>query len=55
MHILSGEISISKQKCARNLLKEIRELACKLTSTLIDPNHKLREIEEDTAVDTEMY
>ena len=55
MHILSGEISISKQKCARNLLKEIRELACKLTSTLIDPNHKFGEVEEDATVDREMY
>ena len=33
-----------------NLLKETRELASRPTSTPIDPNHKLREVEEDVVV-----
>lgn len=31
------------------------KLACKIASTPIDHNHKLREVEEDFAVDRELY
>ena len=48
-------IFISRQKYVTDLLKETGKLACKPTSTLIDPNHKFGEVEEDAAVDREMY
>ncbi|KAL6319838.1 hypothetical protein AAG906_036906 [Vitis piasezkii] len=44
-------IFISQHKYVTDLLKEIGKLACKPTSTPIDPNHKLGEAEEDTMVD----
>ena len=37
-----------------DLLVEIRKIGCKLVSTLMDPNHKLGEVEEPV-VDKEMY
>ena len=48
-------IFIFQQKYVIDLLREIGKLACKPTCTPIDPNHKLRETEEDTMVDREMY
>ena len=48
-------IFISQQKYITNLVKETRKLACKPTSTPIDPNNKLGKAEEDVAVDREMY
>ena len=48
-------ILISRQNYVTDLLKEIRKLTCKPTSTPIDPNHKLREAKEDIIVDKEMY
>nr|KYP46112.1 Retrovirus-related Pol polyprotein from transposon TNT 1-94 [Cajanus cajan] len=48
-------IFISQQKYITNLLKEIGKTACKLASTPIDPNLKLGNAEEDTAVDKEVY
>ena len=38
-----------------DLLRETGKLTCKPTSTPIDLNHKLGEIEEDIVVDREMY
>ena len=46
---------IFQQKYVTNLLKEIGKLACKPTSTPIDPNHKLGEAKEDVAIDKGMY
>ena len=37
-----------------DFLKEIGKLVCRLASTPIDLNHKLREVKEDV-VDREMY
>jgi len=48
-------IFISQQKYIIDLLKETSKTACKPASTLIDPNLKLGNAEEDTAVDKEMY
>ena len=39
-------IFISQQKYIVDLLKDIRKLACKPTNTPIEPNHKLKEVEE---------
>ena len=38
-----------------NLLKETKKLACKPTSTPIDPNYNLGEAKEDATIDREMY
>ena len=48
-------IFISQQKYIKNLVKETRKLACKPASTPIDPNNNLGKVEEDVAVDREMY
>lgn len=42
-------------KHINDLLKDIDKLVCKPASILIDPNHKLEPIEEDTEVDKEIY
>lgn len=47
-------IFISLQKCAVDLLKEMGKLACKPANTSVDPNYKLGEAEENTAIDREM-
>ncbi|KAL5540377.1 hypothetical protein UlMin_045222 [Ulmus minor] len=46
---------ISQQKYITDLLKEKGKLACRPASTPIDPNHKLGEAEEDSAVNGENY
>jgi len=48
-------IFISQQKYITDLLKETGKTACKPANTPIDPNLKLGNAEEDTAVDKEMY
>ena len=48
-------IFISQQKYVMGLLKETGKLMCKPTRKLIDPNHKLGEVEEDATIDREMY
>ena len=48
-------IFISQQKYVVDLLKETSKLACKPASTLIDPNHKLGEANDDKAVDKEGF
>nr|KYP52900.1 Retrovirus-related Pol polyprotein from transposon TNT 1-94 [Cajanus cajan] len=48
-------IFISQQKYITDLLKETGKTACKPASTPIDPNLKLGNAEEDTAVDKEGY
>ena len=48
-------ILISQQKYVIGFLKEIGKLACKPTSTPIDPNHKFGEAKEDVAVYRKMY
>ena len=54
MHTLRKEFFISQQKYVTNLFKETGKLAYRPTSTLIYPNHKLGEAEEDAMVDREM-
>ncbi|KAL5553822.1 hypothetical protein UlMin_041223 [Ulmus minor] len=46
---------ISQQKYITDLLKEKGKLACRPVSTPINPNHKLGEAEEDSAVNRESY
>ena len=46
---------IYQQKYVTDLPKEIGKLVCKQASILIDPTHKLGEVDEDIAVDREMY
>ena len=48
-------IFISQQKYITDLLKETGKLACRPASTPVDPNHKLGEAEEDSAVNRESY
>lgn len=48
-------IFISQQKYVTDLLKETCKIACKLASTPIDPNLRLGKVEEDAAVNREMY
>lgn len=48
-------IFISQQKYVTDLLKETGMAACKPASTPMDPNNKLGNVEEDVAVDREMY
>ena len=48
-------IFISQQKYITGLLKETGKTTCKPANTPIDPNLKLGNTEEDTAVDKEMY
>ena len=48
-------IFISQQKYITDLLRDTGKLACKPTTTPIDPHHKLGEAKEDGMVDTEMY
>ena len=48
-------IFISQQKYITDLLKETGKTTCKPANTPIDPNLKLGNAEEDTAVDKEMY
>ncbi|XP_058726625.1 uncharacterized mitochondrial protein AtMg00810-like [Vicia villosa] len=48
-------IFISQHKYIIDLLKEIGKTTCKPASTPIDPNLKLGNVEEDTAVGKEMY
>ncbi|XP_017413067.1 uncharacterized mitochondrial protein AtMg00810-like [Vigna angularis] len=48
-------IFISQKKYITDLLKETGKTTCKPTSTPIDPNMKLRNVEEGTAIDKEMY
>ena len=38
-----------------DLLAETRKIRCKLVSTPMDPNHKLREAKEEPMVDKRMY
>ncbi|KAL5576404.1 hypothetical protein UlMin_018103 [Ulmus minor] len=48
-------IFISQQKYITDLLKETGKLACRPASTLINPNFKLGEAEEDYAMNRESY
>lgn len=54
VHLNSG-IFISRQKYINELLKDTDKIACKLTSILIDLNHKLEVVEEDIEIDKGMY
>lgn len=45
---------MSPQKYVTDLLKETTKTTCKPVSTLIDPNLKLTNVEEDLAVEREM-
>lgn len=51
----SKGIFISQQKYVLDLLKDTSKMACKLIAIAINPNLKLRQDEEDVAVDREMY
>ena len=48
-------IFISQQKYITDLLKETGKTGCKPVNTLVDPNTKLGSVEEDIAVNKEMY
>nr|KYP41064.1 Retrovirus-related Pol polyprotein from transposon TNT 1-94 [Cajanus cajan] len=48
-------IFISQQKYITDLLKETGKTGCRPASTPVDPNIKLGSMEEDIAVDKEMY
>ncbi|RVW19305.1 Retrovirus-related Pol polyprotein from transposon RE1 [Vitis vinifera] len=48
-------IFISQQKYVTDLLEETRKIGCKRVSTLMDPNHKLREAKEEPVVQKRMY
>ncbi|RVW61442.1 Retrovirus-related Pol polyprotein from transposon RE1 [Vitis vinifera] len=48
-------IFISQQKYVTNLLAETGKIGCKPISTPMDPNHKLREAQEEPMVDKRMY
>ena len=48
-------IFISRQKYVTDLLKKTGKTACKPTSTPIDPNLRLEDVEKDATVDKEMY
>lgn len=54
VHFKKG-ILILQQNLEGNLHKETRNLAFKPTSTQIDPNHKLEDIEEDIVTNREMH
>ena len=48
-------IFISQQKYVTDILKETRKLGCKLVATPINPNQKIGEAKEESAVDKEAY
>ena len=48
-------IFISQQKYVIDLLAKTGKIGCKLISTPMDPNHKLREAQEEPMVDKRMY
>lgn len=53
-HFKKGNF-ISQQKYITDLLQETGKAACKSTNTPVDPSVKLRNAEEDIAVDKEIH
>ena len=54
-HIPHKGSSSIKKKYVTDLLAKTRNIGCKLVSTPIDPNHKLRKAKEEPLMDKRMY